>query len=186
MEEGRHRRRHYFHHDPSILDSEWRRSIQPVEPVIDLITREIPVRRVAIDFGAGTGYYTIPLSRLFERVYAVDVNPRMLELLGEKLRAAGISNVELIGGDRIPDIEADLLLLANVLHELPDPDPFIGEAAGRARNILVIDWRRIETPWGPPLHERIPEEEAVKMLSRHYRVRVYDIYKYHYVLLGSR
>ncbi len=183
---GERRRHHHYQHEPSVLESEWRKAIQPVEPVVELISREIRPRRVAVDFGAGTGYYTIPLSRLFDTVYAVDSDPRLIKILGEKLRAEKVDNVVLVEGDRLPEVDADLIFLANVLHELPDPEAFLRDAADRARFIIVIDWKKEETPRGPPLWERIPEDEAVKMLSRFYRVRKVDIYRYHYVLIGAR
>ena len=48
------------------------------------------------DLGAGSGYYTVRMSRLVGptgKVYAVDIQPRMLELLDRRLKSAGISNV---------------------------------------------------------------------------------------------
>jgi len=50
-------------------------------------------RQVAVDVGCGTGRHTIPLAKLFERVYAFDFSPRMVEEADKKKAAADIRNV---------------------------------------------------------------------------------------------
>ena len=54
------------------------------------------------DIGPGSGFFTIPFARAVEpagRVLAVDLQPRMLEILGEKLQQTGSPrNVELVHG----------------------------------------------------------------------------------------
>ncbi|AAL80841.1 class I SAM-dependent methyltransferase [Pyrococcus furiosus DSM 3638] len=168
------------------LHNEFRKKIQPIEPLVELIRERIPKRDILVDFGAGTGYFTLPLAKLFREVYAIDINAERLEYLRKRLKEEGITNVKLILGDKLPDVKADLILLSNVIHELPEPEKFLREVAERADYVLVLDWRKTSTPWGPPLEERISEEEARKMMEEYFIVEVFNLYPYHYCLLGTR
>jgi ubiquinone/menaquinone biosynthesis C-methylase UbiE len=80
------------------------------------------------DVGAGSGY----ISRLLAAavgpngtVWCSDIQPRMLEILEQKMKAAGITNYKaVLGSDtdpRLPDGQFDLILLADVYHEFAHP-----------------------------------------------------------------
>jgi len=168
---------HYLH-------DEFRRKTQPVEPLIELIRERIPKKGILVDFGAGTGYFTLSLAKLFREVYAVDINAERLEYLRERLEEEGITNVKLVLGDRLPEVRADLILLSNVLHELPEPEKFLREAAKGTEYLLVLDWKKAPTPRGPPLYERISKEETIRMMEKHFSVEAFSLYPYHYCLLG--
>lgn len=98
------------------------------------------------DLGAGTGYYSVRMSRLVGpsgKVYAVDIQPRMLELLGKRLASAGISNIEpLLGGEaetNLPPSSQDLILLVDVYHEFSKPQ----EMTRAIRRALKDDGRLV-------------------------------------------
>jgi ubiquinone/menaquinone biosynthesis C-methylase UbiE len=80
------------------------------------------------DIGAGTGYH----ARRFARqagaegtVYAVDIQPEMLQLLQENLVRDGIRNVKSVLGKiddaRLPAGEIDLAVMVDVYHEFEFP-----------------------------------------------------------------
>jgi precorrin-6B methylase 2 len=80
------------------------------------------------DMGAGSGYHTVRLSERVGdkgKVYAVDVQPEMLDILRKKLKAQKIENVELVKGtEKDPKLSAnslDLILLVDVYHEFTYP-----------------------------------------------------------------
>lgn len=80
------------------------------------------------DVGAGTGYFSLPFARAIApegRLFAVDFQAEMLELLRGKLRADNApGNIELRQGTAsatgLPDASCDLVFLANIWHELDD------------------------------------------------------------------
>jgi peptidoglycan/xylan/chitin deacetylase (PgdA/CDA1 family)/SAM-dependent methyltransferase len=72
---------------------------------IGLLMRDSPA---VMEIGAGTGRFTVALAKMSGHVLAVDLSPRMLDVLGRKLRSHRLSNVttfcgnvnELTGDDR--------------------------------------------------------------------------------------
>jgi precorrin-6B methylase 2 len=83
---------------------------------------------VVCDMGAGSGYHTVKLAGLVGakgKVYAVDVQPEMLAILGKRLKAEKIGNVELVAGTekdpKLPASSLDLILMVDVYHEFTYP-----------------------------------------------------------------
>jgi SAM-dependent methyltransferase len=73
-----------------------------------------------IDWGCGTGELTLPLSRYFDRVLAVDVDSEVVSLGEEKARGEGLENIEW-RVDRSENIEiapgsCDLITSASAFH----------------------------------------------------------------------
>ena len=126
----------------------------------------------AADLGAGPGFFTGPLAQRVGpggTVYAVDISPEMVRLLQDQA-LPGQVKVLLSGENRlpIPDGSVDLALLAFVLHELGEPAQFLTEAKRMLKpsgRLIVLEWVPQEEPMGPPVHERIAEEESRRILA---------------------
>ena len=80
------------------------------------------------DIGAGTGYYTRRLAKTIGTngvVYAVDIQPEMLDLLTNKLAGEKIFNVRPVLGTikdpKLPRASVDLILMVDVYHEFDHP-----------------------------------------------------------------
>ncbi|WP_145955395.1 rRNA adenine N-6-methyltransferase family protein [Thermococcus henrietii] len=86
------------------LDNPERRRTLPVKEILRYLLVLKMERKVAVDVGAGTGYLTVPLSWVFERVYAVEANPKMAELLQGNIECRGIANVEVILSEKPPEL----------------------------------------------------------------------------------
>jgi ubiquinone/menaquinone biosynthesis C-methylase UbiE len=113
-----------------------------------------------VDFGAGTGMYTLPLAEAVPlgRVYAVDELPEMLDRLRAKLVSdppgGDVVPVASVGG-RVPldDAVAQRMLIVNVLHHVADdphalPEIFRLLAAGG--RLVVAEFAQMVRPVGPP------------------------------------
>src|ERR1700745_3894965 len=105
MPPGAHHHHHRSHKlfDPASahkLENPERLTWMPPDEVITLLALESG--NDVADIGAGTGYFALPMAKAVDpgKVYAVDLQPEMLNLLRQKLSAPGaVRNVELVEGD---------------------------------------------------------------------------------------
>lgn len=119
---------------------------------------------VVADIGAGTGYFTRRLAqRVGEtgRVYAVDIQPEMLDLLQRDMTARGLHNVvPVLGGTQDPKLPAasvDLVLMVDVYHEFDHPYEMLRAitlALKPGGRVAFVEYRA-EDPQVPikPLHK---------------------------------
>jgi ubiquinone/menaquinone biosynthesis C-methylase UbiE len=128
------------------------------------------------DVGAGTGYFSLPLSSAvgaMGKVYAVDGQSEMLAWLKVKLDQPEFSNIELIhaeaGQSGLTASSCDLFFLANLWHEIEDRDAVLMEAQRvlkKGGRISILDWRTdVEPVAGPPLAHRITPVDALRELQ---------------------
>jgi len=124
------------------------------------------------DIGAGPGYFSLRLARLVGargRVYAVDVEPRILEALRERVEKRGIENLTpvlaLADNPLLPEATCDLILIVDTYHHFPDGPAYLRRLAQLlkpAGRIANIDFRKQPTPVGPPQEHRISREEFLR------------------------
>jgi len=116
---------------------------------------------VVADIGAGSGYFTLPMARLVGpggRVYAVDIQPRMLEIIAKKLQKQKkdrLDNVTLILGEetdpKLPAESIDVALMVDVYHELHQPQAVLKaiRTALKPTGKLILLEYRAEDPTVP-------------------------------------
>lgn len=82
---------------------------------------------VVADIGAGSGYHVIKIAPLVNngRVYAVDIQPEMLEAIKTNPKAHPYSNINLVLGStetvNLPENSVDKVLMVDVYHEFSYP-----------------------------------------------------------------
>lgn len=113
-----------------------------------------------VDYGAGTGIYTIGVAEAVPggRVVAVEALPRLAELLREKVTPELAGRLELVETDAntvpLADGAADRVVMVDVLHHLYDQPEALSEVVRLLRPgglFVVVDWGDRERPVGPPL-----------------------------------
>lgn len=107
---------------------------------------------VVADVGAGTGYFTLRMVRRVGpagRVYATDIQPRMIELLRQNLERAAVNNVETIlsteADTRLPAGRIDLILLVDVYHEFSQPQKMLAgfrQALKPDGRLVLLEYRK--------------------------------------------
>ncbi len=90
-----------------------------------------------IDFGCGPGYFTTAMAKLTGpegKVWAVDLQPEMLEKVNKKCRAMGLSAIVTChpcsehAVDLDSAVQADFMLAYYMVHEIPDNQAFFEQA----------------------------------------------------------
>ena len=89
---------------------------------------EVKAGDVVADLGAGSGFHTMKLAKLVGakgKVYAVDIQPEMLDIIGKRVKMANVKNVVLVHNTekdpKLPAGKIDLILMVDVYHELSYP-----------------------------------------------------------------
>lgn len=141
------------------------------EPGVALDEIRIARGSTVADVGAGAGYFTW---RLAERVgptgkvYANDIEPRMLDLLRANMMQRRITNVETVLGAvadaKLPANTLDLILLVDVYHEFSEPQKMLQSmrSALKSDGRLVLLEYRAEDPRVPIREEHKMTVEQVK------------------------
>jgi precorrin-6B methylase 2 len=133
----------------------------------DLLLETLRLRSgdVVADFGAGSGYFTWRIAQRVGpsgRVYAVEVQPLMLELLQANLTRRGLADrmLPVLGtasDPKLPEASCDLILLVDVYHELEFPfevTAALARALKPGGRLVLVEYRG-EDPEVPikPLHK---------------------------------
>src|SRR4030066_1947584 len=151
-----------------ILDSTDRAKF--LDPDSNLGKLGLDREQVLVDLGCGSGFFSIPASRLVKKVFALDIQQEMLDILNEKIKKAKITNIEVILSEEsfIPlhENSADVLLMVNVFNELEDRSSLLQQVQrvlNRKGRLVIIDWKKIEMDFGPPFEERLNEKDVINI-----------------------
>ena len=122
------------------------------QPEKALDAMDIRAGMVVADVGAGVGYFTW---RMAERVgpsgkvYATDIQPRMLEQLRKNVASRGLTNVvPVLGAEDDPKLPAgrlDLELLVDVYHEFSKPREMLAklrDALKPSGRLILLEYRK--------------------------------------------
>jgi ubiquinone/menaquinone biosynthesis C-methylase UbiE len=124
-----------------------------------------------VDYGAGTGLYSVPIAQALPRgrVLAVEEHAALLEYLDAKVAAAGLPPDRVVpvqtAENRVPlaDGAADRVFLLNVLHHICDEPAALGEIVrllAPGGRLVVVDFAQMDRPVGPPNDHVLSLEEA--------------------------
>ena len=140
----------------------------------DRVISMIPLRPYhnVVDIGCGPGYFAIPLAKYINqgKLYALDTQEEMLEACRERLSAVHLGNVEVLkcGEKKLPldKDSVDGAFIAFVLHEAKDKKGILTEAERLLQKggwLAVLEWYKKAMEEGPPLEDRVSDEEAKEL-----------------------
>lgn len=150
-----------------------------------------------IDIGAGTGVFAVKFSKKMKggKVYACDISDAMLAWMKDNLpyKLSGIVIPTKMEENVVPlpDEIADLVYMINLHHELEAPVKIASEAyrlLNKGGKLMIIDWKKEETPEGPPLSIRVTEEDiysdmlkgGLSAIIKHHTL------KHHHFIVGEK
>lgn len=167
------------------LEEPGRAAWQKPEEVVEALA--LRREEVVADIGAGTGYFTRRFAPRVARVYAVDVNQRLLD----QIAALGLPNVQTILAEpddpKLPEAAVDTVFFCNVLHHIEDRPAYyrrLARALKPGGRIVVLDFHKRPLPVGPPVEEKLSEPEMIEEFARcGFRLaRSHDFLPYQYFL----
>lgn len=141
---------------------------------------------VVCDMGCGNGYHTLPLAEMVGekgKVYAVDVQPEMIEMLKQNIESKGLKNIipinSLYHDPKLPPNTCDMILLVDVYHEFSHPVQMLAgmRAALKPDGQLVLVEFRAEDENVPikPEHKMTKAQINKEMNANGFKlVREYD------------
>jgi ubiquinone/menaquinone biosynthesis C-methylase UbiE len=134
---------------------------------------ELRPEMMAADFGSGSGGWVLPLAKKLRlgRVYAIDIQPEVLDALKGKADVEKLTNVKTLVADLESGLGSsiqsgllDLVVISNLLFQLENREKIFQEAAKVLRpngQLLVVDWKP-DAALGPQAN-RLGSPEARKM-----------------------
>lgn len=176
---------------PPRLNEPWKSAnIDPLVRMLEAESREIYIHRellaalvgapagaVVADVGAGSGF----MVELFARdvgptgkVYAVDINPTMLELVARRAREDGIANIITVLAEedhtRLPPNSVDIVFICDTYHHFAYPEATmrsVWEALRPGGQLVVVEFHRIagSSPDWVFEHVRAGEEEFTREIE---------------------
>lgn len=143
----------------------------------DLVFQAMELRPtdVVADIGAGTGYFSFPIGRIVTqgKVFAVDIQPEMLEIVRDLAKAKNVTNVEpflgAIDDVKLPANSVDVVLFVDAYHEFSHPKEMLDSIVRALRpggRVVQIEYRA-EDPDVPikPLHKMSEAQATLEMAA---------------------
>jgi ubiquinone/menaquinone biosynthesis C-methylase UbiE len=178
-------------------DAGWWQALWP-DPAKVLAEMGAGPGMVAVDLCCGDGLFTVPLVHIAKRVYAIDIDPVMLDCARAHVAEARADNCEFVVADAmavaavVPE-PVDYVFLANTFHGVPDQ-------LGLARAVVallkpkglfgIINWHHrsreetvvIEQPRGPKTEMRMEPNDVAAIIKPAGLLlsRIVELPPYHY------
>jgi arsenite methyltransferase len=168
---------HRLHQDPkayiAMLEDPARDAYQKPHEVINAL--KLKEGEVVGDVGAGSGYFTFRLAHHVGntgRVYAVDVSPDMIVHLNRRIRDLKLTNVVTIlsapDDPLLIDTSIDRFFICDTWHHIPDHPRYLALMKKMLKpggQVVMIDFKKTQTPVGPPLEMRINRNDLLKEMD---------------------
>ena len=127
------------------------------------------------DLGCGNGYHTLPLAAAVGpegRVFAVDLQPEMLDLLAERGDGLGLTNLvpveATVDDPRLPEDSVDTVLMVDVYHELSHPVRVLGHvrrALRKGGRVVLVEFRSEDRGVPIKLRHKMSKAQVVREMA---------------------
>lgn len=123
-----------------------------VEKITDQF--DIAPNEIIADFGSGYGFFAVTFAKRVGpsgQVFAIDVLPTALEAVRSQAKIEGLFNIKIIqgnlekpNGSTLLADSCDMVLIANVLFQVPDKPSLIDEAKRVLKpngRLAIVEWK---------------------------------------------
>jgi arsenite methyltransferase len=168
---------HKLHQDPkayiAMLDDPARGAYQKPHEVLTAL--KLKKGEVIADLGAGSGYFTFRLAHHVGdagRIYAVDVSPDMIVHLNRRIRDLQLKNVVTVlaapDDPLLADASINRFFICDTWHHIDDHPRYLAllkKMLKTGGQIVMVDFKKAQTPVGPPTEMRIDRDDLVKEME---------------------
>lgn len=146
------------------------------------------------DIGAGTGYFSRRLAKRGASVIAIDVNEGFLNYINanspDSLNI--VTRKVQFDGPELDSAEVDAVIVVDTYHHIENRhnyfrDVWRGMKAGG--QLMIVDFKKIETPHGPPIDMKIEGFEVMRELQKAGFIKVVIDTKtldYQYIIVAKK
>jgi len=146
-----------------------------------------PAESIA-DIGAGTGYFSRRFARHAGKVYAVDIDQKLLDIAA-KDAPANLKTVLASPDDpKLDPASVDTIFFCDVLHHISDRPAYYQKLRRTLKpggRIVIVDFYKKPLPVGPPPAMKLSEKEVeAELKSAGFRLqKSFDILPHQYFLI---
>ena len=172
------------------LERDGRVAEERPEAVLDAMALE--PGDVVADIGCGSGFYARRMARRVQpggTVYCEDIQPEMLEIMQQLADAEEVSGIESVLGTftdpMLPEGEIDWLIIADVYHEMSDPEPMLAnirESLSPKGRVALLEYR-VEDGTGDQI--KADHTMSVRQVLREWKAAGFELVELHNFLPGQ-
>ncbi len=184
-------------------DADWWQALWP-DPAKILAETGVEPGMVAVDLCCGDGLFTVPLARIAKRVYAIDIDPAVLDRARAHVAEARAANCAFVVANAmavatiVPE-PVDYALLANTFHGVPDQLGLARAVAALLKpqgQFGIVNWHRrsreetvvLGQPRGPKTEMRMEADDVAAIVEPAGLLpkRTVELPPYHYGVVFQR
>ena len=146
---------------------------------------------VVADIGAGTGYFARRFAHHAAKVYAVDIDQRLLEIATKDAPANLIPVLAAPDDPKLPPASVDLIFLCDTLHHIENRPAYYAKLARALKpggRIVNIDFQKRVLPVGPPAGMKLSAEQVSSEFAAagFLRTKSVELLPYQYFLVFEK
>jgi len=154
-----------------MLNNPIRRFLSPPEQIISKLN--VGSKDTVVDFGCGTGFFTVHLAKIAGRTIGIDVSSKMLDRTAENVRKNELT-AEFLESDgteiKLENESIDVILLVHVFHEVNDKPRVLREffrILKQSGRLVIVEKtrgaKRFSGVLGPPV---VDQTEVIQEIER--------------------
>lgn len=140
------------------------------------------------DIGAGTGYFARRFARHAGKVYAVDIDQKLLDIAAKDAPPNLTTILAAPDDPRLPRASLDTIFFCDVLHHISGRPAYYSKLRAALRpggRIVIVDFHKRQLPVGPPPAMKLSASEVeAELKAAGFRlVRSFDFLPHQYFLV---
>jgi FkbM family methyltransferase len=153
---------------------------------------------VIADIGAGSGYYAFRFAKLVEpkgKIFAVDIQPEMLDIIRKRMKERKATNIEPIQGTvsdpKLPTNSVDTILMVDVYHEFDHPFEMtvaMVKALKPGGRMVFVEFRMEDADVPIKLVHKMTQKQVLKEMEPHPLrwVKTLDVLPWQHIIIFEK